>query len=338
MDTRTGIHTGEDRLRELAAGLFFRAMPQSGVFSGHDILFVELPMNYFLNQLMNGICQGSIYALMAIGYTVIVGIVGMVTFTYGEVMMIGAFTAFYAFQTVGNILPIGVLCAFGASFVVGILVYKICYEHFFNAPRHIALLCTIGISMLFKNLAQIIFGPDTKPLLKVIPNITFKLKLGSVTLNIRLLQIIIILTVILMAVALSFFFNHTIWGIEMRSVSQDRDAAYLMGINVKRTTMLGNCIGCGFGGIAGILMSIYYTSVYPTMGGTASMKAFASSVMGGLSDVRFSALGGLLIGVIENLGIVFTSATLRDVFSFAFLIIILIFRPQGFVSKKGKRV
>lgn len=111
-------------------------------------------MEYFLNQLINGLCQGSIYALMAIGYSVIVGVVGMVTFTYGEIMMIGAFSAYYIFLLVGNNLPLAIMAAFAGSFVIGIVVYKLCYEKFFNAPRHISLLCTIGISMLIKNLPR----------------------------------------------------------------------------------------------------------------------------------------------------------------------------------------
>ncbi len=295
-------------------------------------------MGYILNQLLNGICQGAIYALMAIGYSVIVGVVGMVTFTYGEVMMIGAFSAFYIFQGVGNNLPLAILAAFAGSFVIGIVIYKLCYERFFNAPRHISLLCTIGISMLIKNLAQIIFGPDTKPVLNIIDNKTFNINLFGAVLNIKLLQIIIIILVIVFAIALTLFFNKTKWGVMLRAVSQNKDASYLMGINVKRTALLGNCIGCGFGGIAGILLSIYYYSVSATMGSSYSMKAFAASVLGGLVDIRFSALGGLCIGIIENLGIVATAAVFRDVFAFAFLILVLIFRPQGFVSKKGARV
>ena len=215
-------------------------------------------MGYILNQLLNGICQGSIYALMAIGYSVIVGVVGMVTFTYGEVMMIGAFSAYYIFQGVGNNLPLAILAAFAGSFVIGIVIYKLCYEHFFNAPRHISLLCTIGISMLLKNLAQIVFGPETKPVLNIIDNKTFNINLFGAVLNIKLLQIVIIILVIVLAVALTLFFNKTKWGVMLRAVSQNKDASYLMGINVKRTALLGNCIGCGFGGIAGILLSIYY--------------------------------------------------------------------------------
>lgn len=295
-------------------------------------------MEYILNQLINGLCQGAIYALMAIGYSVIVGVVGMVTFTYGEIMMIGAFSAYYIFCLVGNNLPLAILAAFCGSFAIGIIVYKLCYERFFNAPRHISLLCTIGISMLIKNLAQIIFGPETKPVLNIIENKTFSLILGSITLNIKLLQVVVILLVIALATILTIFFNKTKWGIALRAVSQNKDAAYLVGINVKRTAMIGNCIGSGLGGIAGILLCIYYYSVSATMGGSYSTKAFAASVLGGLVDIRFSALGGLCIGIIENIGITISAATFRDVFAFGFLILVLLVRPQGFVSKKGVRV
>lgn len=295
-------------------------------------------MDYILSQLMNGLCQGAIYALMAIGYSVIVGVVGMVTFTYGEIMMIGAFGAYYTFLLVGKSLWVAIPAAFLSSFVIGIVVYKVCYERFFNAPRHISLLCTIGISTLIKNLAQIVFGPETKPIQGVIDNRVFTLDLFGATVNIKLLQIMIIALVIFLAVALTLFFNKTKWGVMLRAVSQNRDASYLVGINVKRVTMMGNSIGCGFGGIAGILLAVYYYTVYPTMGSIYSIKAFSSSVLGGLVDLRFSALGGLCLGVIENLGITFSSASFRDIFAFGFLILILIIRPQGFASKKGSRV
>jgi branched-chain amino acid transport system permease protein len=295
-------------------------------------------MEYFLNQLVNGICQGSIYALMAIGYSVIVGVVGMVTFTYGEIMMIGAFGAFYSFQFFGNNLALAIFVAFASSFVLGIVVYKVCYEKFFNAPRHISLLCTIGFSMLMKNLVQIVFGPETKPVINIINNTTYTLRLGSVAVDFKLLQIVVMLLVVFFAVSLTLFFNRTRWGVALRAVSQNKQAAYLMGINVKRTAMLGNCIGCGFGGIAGILLSIYYYAVSSTIWGNFSMKAFSASVLGGLVDLRFSALGGLCIGIIENLGITISSATFRDVFAFGFLILMLVIRPAGFAAKKGSRV
>lgn len=295
-------------------------------------------MEYFLNQFVNGLCQGSIYALMAIGYSVIVGIVGMVTFTYGEIMMIGAFASFYVFSLIGTNLPLAIIASFAASFLIGMVVYKLCYERFFNAPRHIALLCTIGFSILIKNLAQIVFGPDTKPVLNIIDNKIFTIHLGDIQLDIKLLQIVIILLVIVLATGLTLFLNKTKMGMALRAVGQNREASYLMGINVKRTAMVGNCIGCGLGGIAGLLLAIYYYSCSATMGGIYSTKAFSASVLGGLTDIRFSALGGMCIGIIENLGITVTAAVFRDVFAFGFLILVLLIRPQGFVSKKGVRV
>lgn len=295
-------------------------------------------MEYLIGQLINGLCQGAIYALMAIGYSVIVGVVGMVTFTYGEIMMVGAFAAYYVSLLVGGNLLLMIPAAFLGSFLVGIVVYKVCYEHFFNAPRHISLLCTIGFSMLAKNLAQIIFGPDTKPLQNVIVNKVYSANVFGITIQIKLLQIIIIALVVVFALLLTWFFNKTKYGVMLRAVSQNRDASYLMGINVKRVTMLGNSLGCAFGGLAGILLAINYYTVSPTMGSAYSIKAFSSSVLGGLIDLRFSALGGLCIGVIENMGITFSSASFRDIFAFGFLILVLIFRPQGFAAKKGNRV
>ena len=272
-------------------------------------------MEYVLNQLINGICQGAIYALMAIGYSTIVGVVGMVTFTYGEIMMIGAYGAFYIFLTCGNNILLGLLMSFACSFVLGIAVYKLCYERFFNAPRHISLLCTIGFSMLIKNLAQIVFGPETKSMLNIIPNRIFTLHLGSIAVDFRLLQIVILLLVVFLALLLTFFFTRTRAGIALRAASQNKDAAYLVGINVRR----------------------YITFPSYTFG-SFSMKAFSASVLGGLVDLRMSALGGLCLGIIENLGITISSATFRDVFAFGFLILMLIIRPQGFAVKKGTRV
>ena len=286
-------------------------------------------MEYFLNQLINGLCQGAIYALMAIGYSVVVGVVGMVTFTHGEVIMIGAFASFYAFEMLGNNLLIGAAAAFSASWLIGMFVYKVCYERFFNAPRHISLLCTIGVSILIKNLAQILFGPNQKPMLNVVRNSIYSI--GYV--NVSAVQMVIIVVVVLLAGLLSFFFNRTRWGIALRAVSQDKNAAHLVGINVRRTAMVGSCLGCDLGGIAGMLLSIYYQTLNATMGGPLGMKAFSSSVLGGLTDTRYSAIGGLCIGIIENLGITISSASFRDIFAFGFLILVLLIRPGGFVPK-----
>jgi len=291
-------------------------------------------MDYYISQLVNGICQGSIYALMAIGYSVVVGVVGLVTFTHGEIIMVGAFASYFAFQQFGNNLFIGIIASFAASAFIGIFVYKICYEQFFDAPRHISLLLTIGVSMLLKNLTQILIGPNYLPLLGVVPNKFF----GVGIVGINLSQIIVIATVVSLSLLLFFIFNRTRWGIMLRAVSQDKQAAAMVGINVKRTALLGNCLGSGLGGIAGMLLAIYYQTLVATMGGSAGMKAFSSSVLGGLTDIPSAALGGLTLGIVENLGITFTSASFRDIFAFIFLLFVLLFKPEGFAHKHGGKI
>lgn len=182
-------------------------------------------MDYYLSQLINGICQGSIYALMAIGYSVVVGVVGLVTFTHGDIIMIGAFAAFYAFQYFGNNLLLAVLASFAASGIVGVFVYKVAYERFFDAPRHISLICTIGVSMLLRNLAQIVFGPNQKPLLNILPNKFY----GRGVVGFTLSQLVVISTVLILSLLLYLLFSKTRWGIMLRAVSQDRKAAAMMG-------------------------------------------------------------------------------------------------------------
>ncbi len=290
-------------------------------------------MDYYVSQLINGLCQGSIYALMAIGYSVVVGVVGLVTFTHGEVIMVGAFASYFAFQMFGDNLFLGMIASFLASAFIGLFVYKVCYERFFEAPRHISLICTIGVSMLLKNLAQLVFGPNNKPLLDIVPNKFY----GVNNIGITMVQIIVIVTVVSLSLLLFLFFNKTKWGVMLRAVSQDKRAAALVGINVKGTTLFGNCIGCGLGGVAGMLLAIYYQTLVATMGGPVGMKAFSSSVLGGMTDVPSAALGGLCLGVIENMGITITSASFRDIFAFIFLVLVLLIKPEGFARKKGVR-
>ncbi len=290
-------------------------------------------MEFYISQIINGICQGSIYALMAIGYSVVVGMTNLVTFAFGEIIMIGAFSAFYVFQFTGNNLILGLIASFLGAFAVGYLVYKTCYEKFLNAPRYIAMVCTIGASMFLKAMGQIVFGPNKKPMLDIIENQFF----GSGVLSVSMLQIVILLIVIVVSCALAFIFNKTRLGISFKAVSQEKTAAYMVGINVKRTILVGNCIGCGLGGVAGVLIAIYYQTLQATMGDTFGIKAFSASVLGGLTDIRWSAVGGLLIGVIENLGIAFTTASLRNIFAFIFMFVILLLKPTGLGNRRGSK-
>ena len=154
-------------------------------------------MEYFISQLINGICQGAIYALMAIGYSVIAGVTGMVSFTYGDIMTIGAFASFYVFQFAGNHLILGLLGSFLGTWLLGIVLYKLCYEKFLNAPRYIPMICTFACGIAIRNLAQIIFGEAKKPMLNVVKNQIIDLGFAQIT----LLQIAILLTVVILAVS-----------------------------------------------------------------------------------------------------------------------------------------
>ena len=288
---------------------------------------------YLISQIVNGLCLGLIYALIALGVAVIIGIVGFATFTQGEIVMIGAYSSYYVFLWSGNNLIYGMIASFMITWIIGMILYKVCYAKFFDSPEYISLICTIGFSMLLKNLAQIIFGAEKKPMLNIIENKIYHL--GIIELS--RVQLMVFITVIVMVIILSLLFTRTSWGLKLKAVSQNREAAALVGINVDKTAMIGNCIGCAIAGAAGTLIGIYYQSAYATMGATLSMKAFTSATLGGLTSVPLAALGGILIGVTENIGIAFSSASFRDIFSFGFLIIMLIFKPTGFGRKRGAR-
>jgi branched-chain amino acid transport system permease protein len=286
---------------------------------------------YIVEQLVNGLCQGSIYALMAIGYAVIYGVVGLVTFTYGEIIMMGSFSAFYYFIAFGDNFVFALIAGFITAAIVGIVVHKVCYEKFLDAPHYISLICTIGMSMFLKNFATIVFGSEMKGMPTFFAG--KYIELGAIRLS--YIQLIIMVVVLVLSIFLTVFLKNTLMGMKLRAVSQDKKAAALVGINVKTTTLIGNCIGCGLGGVAGVLLGIYYNSVLPTMGGTAGLKAFSAIVLGGLGSIPGAAVGGIIIGVVENLGIAFTSSGLRDIFAFVLIVIILIVRPQGIFGKKG---
>ena len=279
---------------------------------------------YFVEQLVNGICQGSIYALTAIGYATIVGVVGLVNFAYGDVVMIGAFGAYYSSIIFGNNLLLAMLAGFVTSALLGMVVHKICYERFLNAPSYVPLLCLISMSMMIRSLAQIAFGPEYKPYPDFVSQRT--IELGWV--HITLLQAIIIGTVVILCVALSIFLK-TRYGMILRAVRLDKKAAALTGIDVSKATSYGCMLGYGIAGISGVLLGLYYGMVSPLLGSSVGMKAFSASALGGMTDIPASAAGGVIIGVLENLGIMFISVAFRDIIAFVFLIAILLLKPGG---------
>lgn len=283
---------------------------------------------YFVEQLINGICQGSIYALNAIGYAIIVGIVGVVNFAYGDVVMFGAFGAYYGAMIFGNNLLLGLLVGFVTSAVLGVVVQRICVGHFVNGAGSsggVPLLCLISMSMILRSLAQVLFGPEYKPYPEFIAQKTFQV--GPV--RITLLQVLIIGIVVTLCIALSLFLR-TRRGLMLRAIRLNKTAAALTGINVQRMTSVGCFLGYGVAGLSGVLLGMYYGLLSPLIGTSYGMKAFSSAALGGMTDIPASAIGGAIIGILENLGVMVISATYKDMVAFCFLIIVLLMKPTGF--------
>lgn len=285
---------------------------------------------FWLQQMFNGITQGSIYALMAIGYSIILGIIGLVTFVHGEVIMIGAFAGFFMVTFLKANFFLAVLAGFAASWLLGIIIERICYRPFRSGPREIALIATIGLSILLRSLSQVTFGTEQK-LMPDLLNSHF-ITLGQI--RITNIQLLIIFTVFILALLLHQFFYKTKTGIALRAVSMNKQAAALLGVHVNRTILLGNALGCALGGVSGVLLGIYYNSVHPVMGASVAMKAFTATVFGGIGSIPGAALGGILLGIFENLGVAIFSSGYRDIISFSILILILLIRPQGILGRK----
>ena len=288
---------------------------------------------YIVQQIVNGICQGSIYALLAVGYTLIVGVVGLVTFSFGETLMIGAMSVLYLNLAIKTNIFVAAVVAFFSSALGGFVIHKVAYSRFLDAPKSISLLCTIGCSMLIKNLAQIVCGVETKMMPAIVPVTSYEV--GGI--RITNIQIIIFVTVLVLALLLTLLLNKTRLGLRLRAVSQDKRASLLVGISVSKDTLIGNCLGTGLGGVAGLLIAMYLNTTSATMGTMVGLKAITCCVLGGLHSIVGAAIGGISIGLIENLGIVIFPATYRDMFTFVFLVLALMIRPQGLFVRKEKR-
>ena len=282
---------------------------------------------YVLQQLINGLSQGSIYALMAIGYTLIVGVVGLITFAYGEMVMIGAMSAYLFYTYVTPNFFLGLLVAFISSGIAGIFIHKVAYERFLDAPKSIALLCTVGCSLLIKNLAQIAFGSQGNAMPPAFETKPFYL--FGTDLYITTIHMVVIAIVVVLAIGLSLFLYKTRVGLMLRAVSQDKMAASLVAINVKKVTLIGNIVGTGLGGIAGLLYGTYLTNVSTEFGTVVGLKAISACVLGGMTNIPGAALGALLIGILENFGIALFTSSYRDIIGFLVVFIALSFRPEG---------
>ncbi len=285
----------------------------------------------FLSNLVNGVSLGSIYAIIALGYTMVYGIAKMLNFAHGDVIMVGAYIIFCAAQYWKLPLPAALLIAMLVSTALGITIEKLAYKPLRQATSLAVLITAIGMSYLLQNTALLIWGANPK----VFPDM---LNIGSISLFSGQLQIkgetlITILVNIVIMVALTLFISRSRMGKAMRCVSEDKGAAELMGINVNTTISVTFAIGSALAAIAGLLLCSSYPMLQPTTGSMPGIKAFTAAVFGGIGSIPGAMLGGVLLGVIEILGKAYISTELGDAIVFAVLIIVLLVRPTGLLGK-----
>ncbi|MGN0612125.1 MAG: branched-chain amino acid ABC transporter permease [Ruminiclostridium sp.] len=286
----------------------------------------------FLNNLINGISLGSIYAVIALGYTLVYGIAKMLNFAHGDVIMVGGYVIFYS-MTSFQINPyISVLLAVIACTVLGIIIEKIAYKPLRQATSLSVLITAIGVSYFLQNSALLLFGEKPVNFTSVVNIPSISLFDGQIVITGE--TIVAIIISILIVVGLSLFIKKTKSGRAMLAVSEDKDAAQLMGININRTISLTFAIGAGLAAIAGALLCSAYPTLQNTTGAMPGIKAFVAAVFGGIGSVPGAMIGGILIGVIEILGRAYISPQLSDAIVFAVLILVLIIKPTGILGKK----
>ncbi|SET11938.1 branched-chain amino acid ABC transporter permease [Enterocloster lavalensis] len=286
----------------------------------------------FLSYLINGISLGSVYAIIALGYTMVYGIAKMLNFAHGDIIMVGAFSAFTVISTLGMPPVLGVLASVIVCTLLGVTIERIAYKPLRGASPLAVLITAIGVSYFLQNLALLIFGSNTKQFTSVVNLPTLKLASGA--LSISAVTIITILTCVVVMVALTSFINKTKMGQAMLAVSEDNGAATLMGINVNGTIALTFAIGSALAAVAGVLYCSAYPNLSPYTGAMPGIKAFVAAVFGGIGSIPGAFIGGIILGVIEALSKAYISSQLSDAIVFAVLIVVLLVRPTGILGKK----
>lgn len=284
----------------------------------------------FLNNLITGISLGSIYAIIALGYTMVYGIAKLLNFAHGDVIMVGAFVCFYAVGSFGLPVPLSILLAVAVCTVLGILIERLAYKPLRSAPSLAVLITAIGVSYLLQNGAQILWGADTKIFTSVVSG-GLSLADGQITVTyVALLAVVCCLAVM---VALTLFTEKTKPGKAMRACSEDKGAAQLMGINVDSTISATFAIGSALAALAGVLMCSAYPVLSPTTGSLPGIRAFTAAVFGGIGSIPGAFLGGILLGMIETFAKAYISTELSDAVVFGVLIVVLLVKPTGLLGK-----
>ncbi|HLL28431.1 MAG TPA: branched-chain amino acid ABC transporter permease LivH [Xanthobacteraceae bacterium] len=298
-------------------------------------------MDYFLQQLINGIVLGSIYGLVAIGYTMVYGIIGMINFAHGDIFMVGAFLALIAFLV---LIAIGVTAIPLALFLVLIIamllaalygwaVERFAYRPLRGSHRLAPLISAIGMSIVLQNYVQLAQGARVKPLPPLIPGGYTLIDNGGFVVQLSYVQIIIVVTTLILMTLFSWLVSATRLGRNMRACEQDLKMASLVGVDIDRTISLTFVIGAALAAVAGIMYLLYYGVIDFFIGFVAGVKAFTAAVLGGIGSLPGAMLGGLLIGLIETFWSAYFSAEYKDVAAFSILVLVLIFMPTGILGR-----
>lgn len=289
----------------------------------------EGALSVFLQQLVNGLAWGSIYSLIALGYTMVYGVLRFINFAHGDVYMVGAYVGFFAIGVAGLGLVPGILVAMIFCALLGVLIERAAYRPLRNAPRLTVLITAIGVSLLLENVAQhpAVFGPTPRPFPQVIP--FAPVRVGPVAIS--RLQMVILGTSLLLMLFLQGFVKGTRVGRAMRAVSFDRETAALMGINTDTVISATFALGSALAAAAGVLVAMYSSQIEPLMGIMPGVKAFVAAVLGGIGSIPGAMIGGLVLGVAEYM-VAWRSPDYRDAIAFALLILILLVRPTGILG------
>lgn len=288
-------------------------------------------MSFFLDQVINGIQLGLVYALIALGYTMVYGTVKLINFAHGDVFMVGAFIGYFGFTYWGLPWPIAILTAMISCAIIGVVIERIAYRPLRYAPRIVALISAIGVSFFLEYFCSLkfMFGANYRVVDRPLHEVSWHIGGVSVT-NIQLL---ILVAVLAMLILLQWIVHRTKIGAAMRTVSFDHDAARLMGVNVDSTISFTFALGSAMAAMGGVLYAIAYPQIQPFMGIMPGLKAFTAAVLGGIGLIPGAVLGALIMGQVETMTAAFISSQLRDAIAFGILIIVLLFRPSGILGQ-----
>jgi branched-chain amino acid transport system permease protein len=296
---------------------------------------------YFIQQLINGLTLGAIYGLIAIGYTMVYGIIGMINFAHGEIYMLGAFISVVTYIILSSLglgyVPLILLVMLMSSMlftsIYGWSIERVAYRPLRGAPKLAALISAIGMSIALQNYVQLTQGARVKALAPVISGGLTLMEQDGFTVHLSYLQVFIIIMTVALMVGFSFLIDQTSLGRQQRACEQDRIMASLVGVNVDRTISLTFVMGAALAAVAGMMVTLYYGVVDFYIGFVAGMKAFTAAVLGGIGSLPGAMLGGVLIGLIEAFWSAYFSIEYKDVAAFSILVLVLIFRPTGLLGK-----